>query len=102
MGEGEVMSSEVKVSISTALQLLTMIALVIGSYFLTDNKTNLNALAIAQAKTELQLKIDQVENNRKNDMQRYIDSNERLSLQLEKLTDRLDKYLTDATTREGA
>ncbi|EGQ8277219.1 MULTISPECIES: hypothetical protein [Vibrionaceae] len=96
------MSSEVKVSISTALQLLTMIALVIGSYFLTDNKTNLNALAIAQAKTELQLKIDQVENNRKNDMQRYIDSNERLSLQLEKLTDRLDKYLTDATTREGA
>lgn len=102
MGKGEVMSSEVKVSISTALQLLTMIALVIGSYFLTDNKTNLNALAIAQAKTELQLKIDQVENNRKNDMQRYIDSNERLSLQLEKLTDRLDKYLTDATTREGA
>ncbi|EPN9988282.1 hypothetical protein ACT5BG_002911 [Vibrio cholerae] len=96
------MSSEVKVSISTVLQLLTMIALVIGSYFLTDNKTNLNALAIAQAKTELQLKIDQVENNRKNDMQRYIDSNERLSLQLEKLTDRLDKYLTDATTREGA
>ncbi|EHR5319615.1 hypothetical protein KUL70_002500 [Vibrio parahaemolyticus] len=96
------MSSEVKVSISTALQLLTMIALVIGSYFLTDNKTNLNALAIAQAKTELQLKIDQVENNRKNDMQRYIDSNERLSLQLEKLTDRLDKYLTDATNREGA
>ena len=95
------MSSEVKVSISTVLQLLTMIALVIGSYFLTDNKTNLNALAIAQAKTELQLKIDQVENNRKNDMQRYIDSNERLSLQLEKLTDRLDKYLTDATTREG-
>ncbi|ENK2023288.1 hypothetical protein AB3A32_002616 [Vibrio alginolyticus] len=94
------MSSEVKVSISTVLQLLTMIALVIGSYFLTDNKTNLNALAIAQAKTELQLKIDQVENNRKNDMQRYIDSNERLSLQLEKLTDRLDKYLTDAT-REG-
>ncbi|MBH9742171.1 hypothetical protein [Vibrio navarrensis] len=96
------MSSEVKVSISTALQLLTMIALIIGSYFLTDNKTNLNALAIAQAKTELQLKIDQVENNRKNDMQRYIDSNERLSLQLEKLTDRLDKYLTDATNREGA
>ncbi|MDF4819791.1 hypothetical protein P3547_19890 [Vibrio parahaemolyticus] len=94
-------TNQFSMSFANAMQLMIMLAVVMSSYFVTDANVKMNTQMIAQNKAtqearmlqmsnEFDLKLQQVNSAREADMQRFIESTDRLSGQIDKLTQRID------------